>query len=142
MRDYPYSARIARGSGSNFYWSFFFLPRDKKNAILAVYAFSRLVDDAVDEATSEAKAREEIAQWRRRLKEVYAGETGGHPLLPELKDAIDRFHIPREYFEDLVTGMEMDLTKRRYETFDELETYCYHVASTIGLLCNHLFGYD
>ncbi|HEX5036440.1 MAG TPA: presqualene diphosphate synthase HpnD [bacterium] len=142
----PYSADVARKSGSNFYWSFFFLPKVKKNAIFAVYAFSRLVDDAVDEAADEAKARGEIALWRRRLAACY-GEGSiddaalSHPLLPELKQTVALFSIPRAYFDDLITGMEMDLAKKRYASFDELETYCYHVASTIGLLCNHLFGY-
>ncbi len=145
MKDYPYSARIARRSRSNFYWSFFFLPRAKKNALFAVYAFSRLVDDAVDEAPSaeggEAQARDEIARWKARLADAYEGRTVGHPLLPELADAVRRFAIPRAYFEDLISGVEMDLTKRRYRTFEELEVYCYHVAGTIGLLCNHLFGF-
>lgn len=141
MKSYPYSARIARRSRSNFYWSFFFLPRAKKNALFAVYAFSRLVDDAVDEAPGEAQARDEIARWKEWLADAYEGRTEGHPLLPELADAVRRFAIPRGYFEDLLSGMEMDLTKRRYRTFEELEVYCYHVAGTIGLLCNHLFGF-
>ncbi len=141
-----YSAKIARESGSNFYWSFFFLPRAKKDAIFVIYAFSRLVDDAVDDAADEETARKEIALWRRRLAACY-GEGNvsdpalDHPVLSELKGTVERFSIPRAYFDDLVTGMEMDLEKKRYETFGELETYCYHVASTIGLLCNHLFGY-
>jgi phytoene synthase len=143
----PYSSKIARESGSNFYWSFFSLKRAKRNAILVVYAFSRLADDAVDEAADEASAHREIALWRRRLAACY-GEGDpedpalAHPILPELKETVSRFSIPREYFDDLLTGMEMDLAKKRYETFAELETYCYHVAGTVGLLCNHLFGYD
>lgn len=144
--QFAYSSRIARNSGSNFYWSFFFLPKAKRNAILTVYAVSRLVDDAVDEATSETSAREEIALWRKRLAACYGeGNLGDpafdHPVLPELKDTVRDFQIPRAYFDDLITGMEMDLVKKRYATFAELETYCYHVAGTIGLLCNHLFGY-
>lgn len=148
MKTYPNSARIARASGSNFYWSFFFLPRAKRNGILAIYAFSRLVDDAVDEAESEEKGRKEIALWRRRLVACYSngGPSGRddlfHPVLPEVADAIRKFAMPRQYLEDLLTGVEMDLVKKRYETFAELETYCYHVAGTVGLMCNRLFGYD
>jgi 15-cis-phytoene synthase len=147
MRGVAYSAGVARRSGSNFYWSFFFLPKAKRDAILVVYAFSRLVDDAVDEAPDESKAREEISLWRRRLAAAYGeGDLGdsvlAHPLLPELRETVKAFSIPRPYFDDLLTGMEMDFSKKRYETFGELETYCYHVAGTIGLLCNHLFGYD
>ena len=149
MKAYPNSARIAGASGSNFYWSFFFLPRVKRNGILAIYAFSRLVDDAVDEAESAEKAREEIALWRRRLDLCY-GQNGGpregdeafHPVLPEVADAVQRFEMPRQYLEDLLIGVEMDLVKKRYETIAELEKYCYHVAGTVGLMCNRLFGYD
>jgi phytoene synthase len=153
--SFEYSASLARKSGSNFYWSFFFLPREKRQAILTIYAFSRLVDDAVDEAGDAKQAENDIKLWRERLALCYQGlavmmalpdeDLRHHPLLPELAVTIDRFQIPRAYFEDLITGMEMDLAmdarKTRYETFSELEKYCYHVASTIGLLCNHLFGY-
>jgi len=147
MNDVPFSSKIARESGSSFYWSFFFLSRPKRNAILVVYAFSRLVDDAVDEAASEEAARTEISLWRRRLAACYGeGDVRdpalAHPLLPELKETAARFSIPKAYFDDLLSGMEMDLSKKRYEDFGELKTYCYHVAGTIGLLCNHLFGYD
>lgn len=153
MKHYPHSARIARESGSNFYWSFFLLPREKRNGILAIYAFSRLVDDAVDEAESEEKARAEITLWRRRLDLCYSDNGAGAPfrslrnspeeaILPELQDAIRRFQMPRQYLEDLLVGVEMDLVKKRYETFSELETYCYHVAGTVGLMCNRLFGND
>ena len=146
MKSYPVSREIARMSGSNFYLSFFFLPREKRNGILAIYAFSRLVDDAVDEAPSEEEARRQIDFWRSRLNICFHGgvittkDTIFHPVLPEFSDTIRRFKIPEKYFSDLLLGVEMDLTKKRYETFSELETYCYHVAGTIGLLCNHLFG--
>jgi phytoene synthase len=143
MKNYSYSRNIAAKSGSNFYLSFYFLPAAKRNAIFAVYAFSRLVDDAVDEAPDPETARREIALWRQRLSACYHGGGGGdlsHPLLPELSDAISRFHIPESYFSDLLVGVEMDLSKKQYATFAELEKYCYHVAGTIGLLCNHLFG--
>ncbi len=152
---FQYSADLARKSGSNFYWSFFFLSKPKKQAILAIYAFSRLVDDAVDESSDAAQAAKEIALWRERLALCYRGlsalielpdaDPRHHPLLPELATIVERFAIPKVYFDDLITGMEMDLKmdaqKTRYANFAELETYCYHVASTIGLLCNHLFGY-
>ncbi len=147
MSSYNFSRKVARESGSNFYWSFFFLPRVKRNGILSVYAFSRMVDDAVDEAVDPTEAGEQIALWRSRLKACYNGYLYGHvepridhPLLPELADTIRRFHLPEKYFLDLLTGIEMDLEKKRYGTFSELETYCYHVAGTIGLLCNRLFG--
>ena len=119
MKAYPNSARIAGASGSNFYWSFFFLPRVKRNGILAIYAFSRLVDDAVDEAESAEKAREEIALWRRRLDLCY-GQNGGpregdeafHPVLPEVADAVQRFEMPRQY-RDLGDYLLLDGHNRR-----------------------------
>jgi len=149
MNDYSYSRRIARESRSNFYLSFFFLPREKRNGILAVYAFSRLVDDAVDEACDERAAKDEVQLWRRRLHLCFNGSSEqasepplSHPLLEELRDTIQRFKMPKKYFLDLLAGVEMDLTKKRYESFEELENYCYHVAGTIGLLCNRLFGLE
>jgi phytoene synthase len=147
LTDYSHSRRIASQSGSNFYLSFFFLPKEKRNGILAIYAFSRLVDDAVDEASDTQTAEEQIQLWRKRLHFCFNGSSNrdgdkevDHPLLAELRDTIQRFRIPKKYFMDLLTGVEMDLAKKRYESFSELETYCYHVAGTIGLLCNCLFG--
>lgn len=143
MNLHMHSRRVARESGSNFYFSFFFLPKQKREGLFSVYAFSRLVDDAVDEAADEEEARREIGLWRERLRSCY-GNLGNpadpHPILPELVSTIRRFEIPEKYFEDLLRGVEMDLVKKRYETFSELETYCYHVAGTVGLLCNRIFG--
>ena len=114
---------------------------------MTLYAFSRLVDDAVDNATSEVTARQEIQVWRKRLDACFeenAVEDPAilHPILPEMKSTIQKFHIPKATLSDLLTGMEMDLAKNRYKNFQELERYCYHVAGTVGLLCNHLFGLD
>lgn len=142
MTTFHYSQQVARSSGSNFYFSFFFLPKEKRQGILAVYAFSRLVDDAVDEAPNEESARQAAQVWRQRLQACYDLKSeDNHPLVPELREIIRRFSIPQEYFSSLLDGVEMDLVKKRYETFEELEKYCYHVASSIGLLCNQLFGY-
>lgn len=147
MGRYPYSREVARRSGSNFYYSFFFLPREKRNALISVYAFSRLVDDSVDEAAGNDEARGGIGLWRKRLslcfngsREVPEGSDLSHPLLPELSETIRRFGIPEKYFLDLLAGVEMDLARNRYEIFPELEIYCYHVAGAVGLVCNHLFG--
>ena len=148
MIDYPYSRQITNQSGSSFALSFYFLSKERRNGIRAVYAFSRLVDDAVDEAKNDDEARHQLALWRSWLESCYqkglAAQAPGifHPLLPELIDAIQRFKIPQSYFSDLLTGCEMDLAHKRYKTFAELEVYCYHVAGTIGLLCNQLFGFE
>lgn len=140
----PYSRSIAQKSSSNFYYSFFFLPKEKREGIFAVYAFSRLVDDAVDEALDGETAKRQIALWRKRLEICYgeakvSSETS-HPILKELEEVVVRFLIPKKLFDDLLTGVEMDVAKKSYATFQELETYCYHVAGTIGLMCNCLFG--
>lgn len=147
MTAYPFSREISRRSGSNFYLSFFFLPAEKRNGLLSVYAFSRLVDDAVDEASSPEEAKRQMVIWRQRLDACYCEKDSedreiSHPLLAELQETIRGFKIPKAYFDDLLVGVEMDLTKKRYATFQELERYCYHVAGTVGLLCNHLFGLD
>ncbi len=146
MTDFAYSREVARRSGSNFYHAFFFMPKPRREGILAVYAFSRLVDDAVDEAPDEGAARREIALWRERLDACYNGGLDrlspavSHPILPEIREIIGRYSLPKACFADLITGMEMDLEKKTYASFAELETYCYHVAGTIGLMCNGLFG--
>ncbi|MBI3541311.1 MAG: presqualene diphosphate synthase HpnD [Deltaproteobacteria bacterium] len=148
MTSNPYSRQIARSSGSNFYYSFFFLSPERRNGIMTLYAFSRLVDDAVDEASDERHAREELSKWRKRLDLCFNGFSGGvvselaHPILPELSRTIKQFGLLKESLVDLLKGVEMDLVQKRYAAFQELETYCYHVASTVGLLCNQLFGYS
>ncbi len=111
--------------------------------MFAVYAFSRLVDDAVDEAPDTDSAVREIELWRGRVALVYSDQPfspSDHPILPELREAVRRFQIPQEYLLDLITGMEMDLLKKRYMTYEELETYAYYVAGTVGLMCQHIFG--
>ncbi len=141
MKSYEQSARITRESGTNFYPAFLFLQPEQRGAMMAVYAFSRLVDDAVDQSLSREVARKEIDDWRVRLDSCYDERIpDGHPLLPELKRAIHDYQIPRLLFEDLLQGVEMDLDKKRYETFGELEKYCYHVAGVVGLICNRIFG--
>ncbi|MBI2082946.1 MAG: squalene/phytoene synthase family protein [Deltaproteobacteria bacterium] len=138
---YPFSESVAKKSRSNFYPAFFFLPAEKREAICAIYAFSRFVDDSVDEATNRENARKEIQLWRQRLKSCYNGRLfDSHPLLPEISEVIRQFEISQSIFEDLLIGVEMDLVKTRYKTFEELEKYCYHVAGTVGLLCNQIFG--
>lgn len=138
---FSYSQEISKKSGSNFYLSFFFLPKEKKEGMMVIYAFSRLVDDAVDESPDEATAKREIQLWRERVESCYSGNLkDSHPILPELKVIVERFQIPKNYLLDLIIGMEMDLLKNRYATYAELETYCYHVAGTIGMMCQHIFG--
>jgi phytoene synthase len=131
---------VASREARNFYYSFVFLPRDRSDAMSAVYAFSRYCDDVADSG-DPSKAMAHFEQCRAMLARAFAGDTTGHPMLPALADAARRFQIPTEYFHHLIQGTEMDLTVKRYETFEQLYHYCYHVASVIGLFCIHIFGF-
>ncbi len=139
--SYAECNRIARRARSSFYLAFFGLPRDKRNALFALYAFMRLIDDVTDEPGDIESKRRGLARWRGMLDDALAGETSGHEVLPALADSIARFHIPSRYFHDLILGAEMDLTVASYATFDQLSEYCYRVAGTVGLTCLHVFGF-
>lgn len=134
------SRLVTKGSGSNFYYAFRFLPKPKREAIYAVYAFCRLSDDLVDEAQAGGDPAAALTRWRKEL-DVYFRDSVGHPVIVSAGQAARRFNIPKVYFEELLNGMEMDLTSSRYATFDELYSYCYRVASVVGLICIEIFGY-
>lgn len=141
-------------SKTNFYYSFSLLPRDERVAMHSVYAFCRYADDIVDEADDDelatdvpARPEEKLARKRERLNRLrlevercYRGESR-HPILMPLSAVVKRFRIPKQYFLTLLDGMETDLVKNRYETFEELREYCYSVASVVGLICIEIFGY-
>jgi squalene synthase HpnC/squalene synthase HpnD len=139
--SYAECARIARESRSSFYLAFFGLRKEKRNALCALYAFMRLVDNVSDEPGDLDSKRRGLAHWRAMLDNAIAGRTGGSPILPALADTIVRFEIPSRYFHDLILGAEMDLTVSSYATFDRLSEYCYRVAGTVGLTCLHVFGF-
>jgi len=139
--SYEECNRIARAAHSSFYLAFFGLPKPKRNALCALYAFMRLVDDISDEPGDLESKRRGLARWRAMLDEAVSGNTQGHAILPALADTIARFDIPTRYFHDLILGAEMDLTVSSYATFDRLSEYCYRVAGTVGLTCVHVFGF-
>ena len=139
--SYAECNRIARAARSSFYLAFFGLRREKRNALCALYAFMRLVDNVSDEPGDIESKRLGLARWRALLDEAAAGRTDGHAILPALVDTIARFEIPNRYFHDLILGAEMDLTVASYATFDRLSEYCYRVAGTVGLTCLHVFGF-
>jgi squalene synthase HpnC/squalene synthase HpnD len=141
IASYAECNRIARAARSSFYLAFFGLPKPKRNALCALYAFMRLVDDVSDEPGDVESKRRGLASWRALLDEAAAGRTTGHAILPALADTITRFEIPTRYFHDLILGAEMDLTVASYATFDRLSEYCYRVAGTVGLTCLHVFGF-
>ena len=134
-----YCTAYTKQSGSNFYYSFLFLSKAKRQAMYTVYAFCKAVDSAVDEPPAGSNPKDELRRWRRELDAVY----GGTPTLPitvSLAHHVKTLSIPKVYFEELVKGVEMDLSNNRYATFDELSLYCYRVASVVGLICLHIFG--
>ena len=141
VASYAECNRIARASRSSFYLAFFGLRKEKRNALCALYAFMRLVDNVSDEPGDIESKRLGLAHWRALLDEAAAGRTDGHAILPALADTIKRFEIPTRYFHDLILGAEMDLTVASYATFDRLSEYCYRVAGTVGLTCLHVFGF-
>ena len=129
---------------TNFYYAFVFLPPEKRLAIEAVYAFARRGDDVADSGLDPSAASAALARYRQALDACYANDTVhlDAPELHALAEAIKRFKIPRKPFDDLILGLEMDLTGTRYQTFEDLSLYCYRVASTIGLICIEIFGYQ
>ncbi|MGA9883386.1 MAG: squalene synthase HpnC [Candidatus Acidiferrales bacterium] len=139
--SYAECNRVARAAHSSFYLAFYGLKREKRNALCALYAFMRLVDNVSDEPGDLESKRSGLARWRGWLDEAVAGRTDGHAILPALADTMARFEIPARYFHDLILGAEMDLTIERYATFDRLTEYCYRVAGTVGLTCLHVFGF-
>lgn len=134
-------ASLTRRSGSNFYYSFLFLSRAKREAMYALYAFCRTVDDAVDQgAGAPGDQRRILSEWRSELRRVYAG-TPTQPIGAQLARAVRAYPIPMAHLEAILDGVEMDIDKRRYATFEELYEYCCRVASAVGLCCVEIFGY-
>jgi phytoene synthase len=131
---------LTRQSNTSFYYSFSLLPREKREAIHAVYAFCRYTDDIVDEEADERRKVVLLRKWRMELGHALRG-TSAYPILNQLSATARRFNIPVDHFYDLIRGVEMDLIKTRYETFEELKEYCCLVASSVGLMCRQIFGY-
>jgi 15-cis-phytoene synthase len=132
---------IPNGRRSSFGVAFAVLPPAKRDAIRALHAWSRSVDDGVDEEFDPDRARGSVDRWRREIQLLYDGRPE-EPVTRALAPHVDRFRIPRVYLEELVAGIEMDLTRARYVTFHDLARYCYRVASVVGLICLRIFGDD
>ena len=137
--DYARCASITRRSSSNFYYAFMLLPAERRRALYSVYAFCRFIDDIADDQSIGHPA-ELLTRWREELERIFNGSPT-HPISRALAHNVRRFAIPRRYFEEIIDGVEMDLGRTRYATFDELRLYCYRVASAVGLVCIEIFGY-
>jgi phytoene synthase len=136
------SKNITRKSASNLALAFILLPREKRDAMSALYAFCREVDDvADDESVPTAERRKRLSEWREDVR--LACENGAPRFIVnrELQSVIRHYKLPFAYFDDLIRGVEMDLDIKRYETYEELEQYCYRVASVVGLLSIEIFEY-
>ena len=140
MSPDEYCQQKAAASGSSFYYSFLFLPAERRRAITALYAFCREVDDVVDEYADPGVAAAKLAWWRSEVAALFAG-TPQHPVTRALAPAVDRFGVTQARLDEIIDGMAMDLHHARYPDFAGLERYCYHVAGVVGLLAAGIFGY-
>ena len=126
---------------TSFYFSFLALPAPKRRAITAVFDVCRAVDDSVDLESDPVRARAALASWREEIDRIFTGRAPATPEGRQLQPFIESSHLPREQFDALIDGVEMDAIGRRYQTFDELEPYCHRVASAVGLICAEIFEY-
>ena len=141
MTPDEYCQQKAAASGSSFYYSFLFLPPERRRGITALYAFCREVDDVVDETSDAQLAATKLAWWRQEIANLFAGKPH-HPVTQALQPHVERFSLSQTHLGEIIDGMEMDLTQTRYLDWTGLERYCYHVAGVVGLLAARIFGYS
>ena len=140
MTPEQYCQDKAAKSGSSFYYSFLFLPPERRRAITALYAFCREVDDVVDECTDTEVARTKLAWWHKEIAGTFSG-SAQHPVAQALIPVVRTFNLPQSHFHDVIDGMEMDLRYNRYPDFATLQSYCHRVAGVVGLMAAEIFGY-
>ena len=140
MTPDEYCQKKAAASGSSFYYSFLFLPAERRRAITALYAFCREVDDVVDEGLDPQIAATKLAWWRHEVENLFAGNPQ-HPVTKALFPFLEKYSLAKENLGEIISGMEMDLTQTRYLDWANLERYCYRVAGVVGLLAAGIFGY-
>jgi len=138
--SYRWCEAVARQQAGNFYHAFRLLPGDQRRAMCALYAFMRVTDDLADEPGELAAKRERLALWRQQLDDTLAGRPS-HPLLPAFGHVVAAYGLPRRSVVDVIDGVEMDLYRDRYATWDDLYGYCYRVASAVGICCVHVWGF-
>jgi phytoene synthase len=137
-----HSRAITRKSASNLALAFVVLPRGKRDAMSALYAFCREVDDVADEESAPVETRRaRLAEWRADVQRACENQSPRFPVNRELQPVIRQFNLRFELFDDLIKGCEMDLDSQSYENFEQLELYCHRVASIVGLLSIEIFGY-
>jgi 15-cis-phytoene synthase len=136
--SYRYCEKITKERAKNFYYGIRLLPPDRRRSLCAMYAFFRYCDDVSDGDIPGSRS-ELLDRWRSKIE---PGDPGDSMILPAFYDARARHAIPAEYFHSMIDGVAADLSKTRYGTFEELYHYCYCVASTVGLVCVHVYGFD
>jgi 15-cis-phytoene synthase len=140
MTPDEYCSQKAAASGSSFYYSFRFLPTARRRAITALYAFCREVDDIADDVSDVNVARAKLGWWRTEVASLFAGHPT-HPVTKALEPATREFGVDAHRLGEIIDGMEMDLSKKRYRDWDELRLYCHRVAGVVGQLSAGIFGY-
>ena len=140
-RAYEECRLITRREAKNFYYAFLTLPAQRRRSIYVAYTFCRHCDDAVDAERSIDEKLARLTELRDKLDRTYRGQADA-PVFLGLADVVRRYDIPQEYFQGVLAGVESDLVKNRYQNFEELRQYCYQVASVVGLICVHIFGYE
>lgn len=142
-KSFEYCRRIACRQAQNFYYTFLLLPPDQKLAMCALYSFMRHADDISDESGRPIAFRQAaMADWRNAFERSLQGCYDDNPILPAFHATVERYGIPREYFFELIEGINSDLIPQQPRSFDELYHYCYQVASVVGMACVHIWGYD
>jgi phytoene synthase len=140
--SYRFCGALSRREARNFYYSFLVLPAPLRRSMCALYAFMRRTDDLADDPSPGRDRDGLLDQWRRDVhRALDAGDSVAWPGLPALAATVERHAIPRRYLDDVIDGVAMDLHPRPFPTFDDLQDYCYRVASAVGLCCLHIWGY-
>ncbi len=140
--SYALCDAITAERARNFHFAFRVLPKERYKGICALYAFTRTADDLSDDETDPAKALENARRWRETFDAALAGDTSRHAIMPAVADTFARYKIPPVYMHDLLDGTEMDAHQNRYENWADTYKYCYRVASVIGMMTIHVFGFD
>lgn len=138
---YAHCQRVTRAEAKNFYYAFVTLPKAKRRAIYAAYAFCRLCDDIADEPLPLDEKQRKLREVDAALERARNGQPDG-PVYSALAHTAHEYGIPWEDLAEVARGVEMDLTLNRYETFEDLASYCYRVASVVGIICIHIFGFS
>ncbi len=139
MTPDEYCRQKTAQSGSSFYYSFLFLPPERRRAITALYTFCREVDDVVDEISDPGVARAKLAWWRGEVAAVFNGNPQ-HPVARALQPVVAAYGLPEIHFQAVIDGMEMDIDHSRYVDFTDLERYCHRAAGVVGLMSAEIFG--